>query len=94
MLIGAKIAKKSKIIEEEKTENKNSHMLSVLYYLSPVTRHLLPTPTATATDPPHANSSTKHSRLVGWFAKTVIFFFGNHIIHPKTFSPNGPTALG
>ena len=31
--------------------------------MSPVTSHLLPTPTATVTDPPPANSPTIDSRL-------------------------------
>ena len=36
----------------------------VTYHLSTVTCHMSPTPTATATDPPPTNCSTKHSRLV------------------------------
>ena len=40
------------------------HMLHVTCHMSRVTCHLSLRPTATATDPPSANSPTMHSRLV------------------------------
>ena len=40
------------------------HMSHVACHLSPDTCHLILTPTATATDPPPANSATMHSTLV------------------------------
>ena len=40
------------------------HPSRVTFHISPVTCYLSPTPTATITDPPPANSPTMHSRLV------------------------------
>ena len=40
------------------------HLLCVTCHQSPFTCHLSLTPTATATNPPSANSPTMHSRLV------------------------------
>ena len=42
--------------------------------MSYATCHVSPTPTATATDPPHANSSTMHSRLVHQDRTKVVRF--------------------
>ena len=48
------------------------HVSGVKCHVSTVTCHLSPTPTATSTDPPPANSPIMHSRLV---SKEPIFFF-------------------
>ena len=44
--------------------NVRCHMSNVMCHVSPVTCHMSLRPTATATDPPTANSPTIHSRLV------------------------------
>ena len=46
------------------------HVLGVMCHVSPVTCHLSLTLTDTATDPPHANSCIRHSRLVQKDPKT------------------------
>ena len=49
------------------------HMSPVTCHVSHVTCHMLLMPTATATDPPRANSPTVLSRVVGKYPKKKNF---------------------
>ena len=57
-------------------------------HMSDVTCHLLLTPTATATDPPPANSPTMHSRLVHQDKK--VCFWEPSLLPKNKFSLNRP----
>ena len=60
-------------------------MSPVICHVLPVTCHLSITLTATATDPPPANTPSLYT--VGWFAKTEMFVLGSSLftLKPKTF---------
>ena len=57
--------RKVPLIQDNRNSNSNYAQKKIfMCQLSPVTCHISPTPTVTATDPPPANSPTLHSRMV------------------------------